>query len=231
MSQPRDPNNRYDDPQFFVYVPQQHPGPLQDGAPAQYGYRPADPALPAYRPADAYGTARPRSSWLPIYLASALVLLLAIGVTLFLALRDDATTSGGPEPVPDAPSAVDVTKAFLVAVDDQDEPAVKGMSRGEVLEELDEVLSAQDYDIVLASGNLLDDAQKEVGDVEIAVVLWEVVDVPEDLADQETNLAVSLLDEGDGYQVCYVDDADGKSITTLMSQWEDDFAQSCDYAK
>lgn len=197
-------------------------------APNQYGHGQQPP--------------RPPKSRLPIFIAAGLVVVLAIGVTLFLVLRDDAKTAGGGGGGNDLPTAPEITTQFFQAVDDVDEDAMSAIARGDVLDDVDEIIEQGGTDLVtFADGELIADGAKQVDDVGIAVVVWEIEDPTE--SQNSFQLSVGLLDEddGDGYKVCYIDDPSGdtgeiskgddSAMDALVDDWEDEYAKRCDYQK
>ena len=213
MNQPYDPRNRYGDQSGWYHDPQ------APGAYRQHDGLPAQP--PAYSPPP---------SKLPMLVAAALVLVLAVGVTLFLVLRDERTVAAGGGGQPDTPSAIEVTQQFFQAVDDVDEKGMTEIARGDINDDIQDIVEQGGTDeVTFADGTLVDDGSKTVDDVKVAVVLWGLADVPGEYGG-DLELSVGLLDDGDGYRVCSIDDDPGAgSIDELVVAWADEFEDYCDY--
>ncbi|WP_166741640.1 hypothetical protein [Cumulibacter soli] len=157
------------------------------------------------------------------------MLVLAIVVALILVLRDPSTKAGAPAgsgPGGESDPA-EVTQSVMTALDDGDASAIAELSRGEVVVQLEQILDSGTMGVTFGTGHVLDETSEDVDDGQIAIVVWEVVDVPTELDTYETYLVVGLLDDGDGYQVCHIDDPMGESTSSLMSDWEDDYEMAC----
>jgi hypothetical protein len=247
MNQPYDPQTPYGDrygggnesygngagPQQHYGQPEygQQPDHGRQGAygqPAQGGYGFGHPAQPPSH------SPQPPKSKVPIAIAAGLVAVLGIGVTLFLVLRDDSTTGGGGGGRPTAP---EITAQFFQAVDDVDEDGMQAVARGDVLDDIEDIVDQGGTDVVtFTDGELIADRSKQTDDVEVAIVVWELDDPTE--SDSSIQLSVGLLDDGDGYKVCYIDDpsddigkGDDKAVDGLVDDWADEFAEHCDYSK
>lgn len=207
------------------------------GAPGAYG----GPA--AYEPPGGQGgfgsdpgQPQPPRSKVPMLVAAGLVVALAIGVTLFLVLRDDPKTPGGGGTA--APSAAEITGQFFQAVDDVDENDMKKVARGDMLDDIQEIIDEGGTEQVkFTDGESIADAAKQVDDVEIAVVVWELTDVP--VGESDTiQLEVGLLDDGDGFKVCHIKDSDAlidagddEAAGGLVDDWAAEYAEHCAYQK
>lgn len=233
MNQPYDPSSPYHEQYGGPYEPQaygsQGYGPAQPGG-GYAGVGQPGPGQPGYGYPQPPPPPQPPRSKLPIILAAGLVVVLAIGVTLFLVLRDGDSTAGGNGggKEPGGSSPVEVTAQFFEAVDAVDEKVMNEIARGDMEDDVDDIIAQGGTDeVAFASGQVVDDASTKIDNVEIAVVVWDLTDVPDDLG--ETTLAVGLLDDGDGYQVCHIDDATSGGIDDMLDEWADEFEEYCDY--
>lgn len=201
------------------------PGQYPPGGPAPYGAAQQQPGYPQ----NGYGPP-PKKSNLPIWIAAGLVLALGIGVGLFFLLRGDDSGGSGPGPQA-APTPKEVTKSFFTAVDARDEEGMLDNARGDVEGDIDLIMSgeADALGLKFADGQSTDDAAKKVDDVELAVVVWKLNDVPDDLDTDEAELGVALLDDGDGFEVCAIDDVNGSSAKEILEEFEGEFETACDY--
>lgn len=182
-------------------------------------------------PPGGYGA--PPPSKLPIWIALGVVVALAAGIGLFFLLRDGdsgGTTAGGSTTV-SAPGPEEVTKSFFEAVDAMDEKGMKENARGEVEDDIQSIMDgdAEDLGVIFSEGQVIDSTSKEVDDVELAVVIWELDEMPEDVPAGDTGLAVMLLDEGDGYQVCQIDAPYGPEADEVLDDFELSYEEDCEY--
>lgn len=199
--------------------------PPQTGHPQQsQGYGPP--------PAGQHPQPGPQRSKAPIWIAAGLVLALAIGLTVYFLVRGG---SGGEKKgeTEAAPTPEEITKTFFTAVDAKDEQGMKDAARGDVEGDIDEIMDggAETLGVEFAKGKSTDDAAKKTDGVDLAVVVWELEDIPDDLDPGEVSLGVGLLDDGDGYQVCKIDETDGASAKDILQEFEDEYEEVCDYSK
>lgn len=227
MNQPYQPGNPYGhdpypnepygqaDPyaqQYDVAYPAQQP--YQAQQPAQY-------AGPGQQP--------PKKSNLPMFIAAGLVVALAIGLTLFFVLRDDSKETAGGDPS-SLPTSKEVTESFFKAVDAKDEDKMRKLGRGDVEGDIDNIMDADTTAVKFGDGKVIDSALKKVDGIRLAVVTWLVNDPPDGQED-DAELAVALLDDGDGFQICKIDGSDGDSANETMSNFETDYESDCEYSK
>jgi len=168
-----------------------------------------------------------------VWIAAGVIVALAVGLSAFFLFRegDGKTAAGKPGSAGQDRTAEQVTKAFFEAVDDLDEKAMKDVTRGEVRDEIKYIMKSggNTYGVVFGDGKVTDTADKQVGDASLAVVIWEVVlDLP-DVPSEAGELAVALLDDGDGFKICAVQE-DTVDAEEAMEEFAGDFEEICDYA-
>lgn len=194
------------------------------------GYGGPPPSVHGSWPAPQQQPAHSRSK-LPILVAAGVALLLVIGLTLFFVLRDSSATAGGGAPGKAGPKSV--VKSFFVAVDKLDEGDLKKYARGDLEDDLDDIMDggAQQSGVEFANGTASDLATKKTDGLHLAVVLWSLDDVPDYVDSDDFALVVALLDEGDGFQICKIESLEGgtESAADLLEEFEYDYESTCDY--
>lgn len=176
----------------------------------------------------------PQRSKLPIWIATGLVVALAAGLGLFFLLRDDDSGNGteaGSSTTVSAPGPEEVTMSFFEAVDAMDEEGMKDNARGEVEDDIDDIMDGevQDLGVTFSEGNATDSATKEVDDVELAVVIWELDELPDDIPADQAELAVALLDDGDGFRICQIDAPYESDAKDVLEEFELTYEDDCAY--
>ena len=172
----------------------------------QYGYGPGGPGGPGGPP--------PKKSKLPIFIALGVVVLLAVGVTLFLVLRDGdneagpdggTTTSSAPAPPTDT-DAEQTAYTFFEAVDNKDTATLDAMTRGEVVDDLAGLEDSDDVDIEFSTGKAIEWEVSEVDEGTLGFVAWEMF-----YQGESGTLFVLMLSEKSEYpdfKVCAVEASD-----------------------
>ncbi|GAB3295950.1 hypothetical protein EK0264_14655 [Epidermidibacterium keratini] len=187
----------------------------------QYGYGPAGPS-----------GAPPKKSKAPIFIALGVVLLLAVGVTLFFVLRDNdneadgggggTSTSSAPPP-PTSSDAENLAADFFQAVDDKDTATLDGMTRGEVVDDLSGIEDSGDINFDFASGEAANAETASVEEGTLAVVDWQLTD-----SGETASLYVLMLSETSEYpefKVCAVESNDD---SYSMSDFEQEYDFRCE---
>ena len=96
--------------------------------------------------------------------------------------------------------------------------------------DIDNIMDADTTAVKFGDGKVTDSALKKVDGIRLAVVTWLVNDPPDGQED-DAELAVALLDDGDGFQICKIDGSDGDSANETMSNFETDYESDCEYSK
>lgn len=181
-----------------------------------------------------YGPPPPQRSKLPIWIALGVVVALAAGIGLFFLLRDGDSgggTASGPSTTVSAPGPEEVTKSFFEAVDAMDEKGMQENARGEVEDDIEQIMDggAEDLGISFSDGSATDSVTKEVDDIELAVVIWELQNLPDDFPSDQGELTVFLLDDGDGFKICQIDTPYGPEAKDVLEDFELSYEEECAY--